>query len=172
MTRLLLAALLVTASEGGVAHAQSRPMPSYQDDEKWAAPTASDDNANSRDARRDEGYPSNYGDPPTRRPSRQSGDSGYNVAPPPFDGEDAAHRADRQRTAELNHRANTPPAANGGRTDYAQQSAQYRAELDDHAHAMQDYHAAQARYAERIARWRARADACEGGDLDACNAPE
>lgn len=183
MPRLLLAALIVTAGLGGAAHAQSqsRPMPSYQDDENWSSPTPSDDNANSRDARRDDGYAPGYGDPqtPRRRAHSNEDDDGYAGEPPA--GEDAAHRADRLRTADLNHRAYARPQsadgrprsrADAGQADYAQQSAQYRAELDDHAHAVQDYRAEQARYAERIARWRARANACEAGDLDACDGPQ
>ena len=175
MTRLLLAALLSASTIAGAAQAQSasRPMPAYQDDDRYASPTASDDNAASRDARRDAGYPSGYGDPKTvPRDDRQDGYAGYNDVPPP---EDAAHRADRLRTAELNHRAYARPSdpgtsRSGG--DYARQSAQYRAELADHQRALQDYSDERARYADRIARWRARANACEAGDVDACQAPE
>lgn len=182
MIRTFLVALLAAASLGGAAHgqAQQRPMPSYQDDESYGQPTPSDDNANSRDARQDEGYPRNYGNPPIRQPGsgRQDtpsddGYGGYDALQPPADRhEDASHQADRRRTTELNQRAYAHPNAGGSQSDYAQQSAQYRAELDDHAHAMQDYQAARARYAERIARWRARADACEAGHLDACEGPE
>jgi len=179
--RTFLVALLAASTLGGTAHgqAQQRPMPSYQDDESYGQPTPSDDNANSRDARSDEGYPRGYGNPPIRQGNGHGGASsddtysGYDAPPPPADRhQDAAHQADRRRTTELNQRAYAHPNAGGSQNDYAQQSAQYRAELDDHAHAMQDYQAARVRYAQRIARWRARADACEAGHLDACGGPE
>jgi hypothetical protein len=174
VTRTILAALLATAGLCGVAQAQSRPMPTYQDDESYGQPTASDDNASSRDARHDAGYPRGYGDPPTvGHDGRQNDYPGYADAPQGSD--DEAHRADRRRTAELNQRAAArprPAVSAQTRSDYSEQSAQYRAELADHARAMQDYNDERARYAERIAHWRARADACEAGDPAACNGPE
>lgn len=177
MTRTILAVLLLTAGVSESAHAQTRPMPSYQDDESYGQPTASDDNANSRDARQDSGYPRGFGDPKLRGADRQDDYPGYADVPPPSGqtGEDSAHRADRRRTAELNRRAqtqHTAAAAGQPRSDYGQQSAQYRAELADHARAMQDYGEERARYAQRIAHWRARADACEAGNLDACQGAE
>ena len=178
VTRTILAALLATAGVCGTAHAQSRPMPSYQDDETYGRPTPSDDTANSHDARADEDYPRNYGNPPVRQSNaRQSAPTddygGYDTPPPPSSrAEDAAHRADRLRTAELNHRAATRPAPRSGNATYDRQSAQYRAELADHERAMQNYGDERARYAERIARWRERANACEAGDAGACQGPE
>lgn len=100
--------------------------------------------------------------------------------------DDAAHRADRAYTAKLNQRRwpgyNATPVAppssrQSGRPTardqaYAQDSQAYRAELAAHQRAMQSYRQDQAGYADRVARWRARADACEGGNLDACNGPE
>lgn len=173
MTRTILA-VLFAASIAAAAHAQTRPMPSYQDDESYGQPTASDDNANSRDARRDAGYPSGYGDPRIGGAEQQNSYAGYDDVPP-APREDAAHRADRLRTADLNRRATArrnDTSAPQARGDYAQQSAQYRAQLADHAHAMQDYSNDRARYAERIARWRERASACEAGNIDACQGPE
>jgi hypothetical protein len=95
--------------------------------------------------------------------------------------DDAAHRADRAYTARLNQRRwpgyNAAPSAAAPRTGgaaasrYAQDSQAYRAELADHQRAMQAYQSDQARYADRVAAWRARADACERGNLDACNGP-
>jgi hypothetical protein len=147
-------------------------MPAYQDDESYGQPTASDDRADSRDARREAGYPGNYGDPKPRGADRQDDHADdADVPPSGYSSEDAAHRADRLRTAELNHRANTRPADTASpdaRSAYARQSAQYRAELADHARAVQDYSDDRARYADRIARWRARANACEAGDIEAC----
>ena len=176
MTRTILAALLLFSGVAATAHAQSRPMPSYQDDESYGQPTASDDNASSRDARRDSGYPAGYGDPKLRSSNRQDGYGGYADVPPADPGgEDAAHRADRLRTADLNRRAGARPRPAGdgqSRSAYNQQNAQYRAELADHARAMRDYSEERARYAERIADWRARANACEAGNVDACQGPE
>ena len=176
MTRTILAALLLAASGAGAAHAQTRQMPAYQDDESYGRPTASDDNANSRDARRETGFPAGYGDPKLRNTDRQDGYAGYNDVPPGYGGEDAAHRADRLRTADLNRRAGTarpkPVGDSQGRNAYDRQSAQYRAELADHARAMQDYSQERARYADRIASWRARANACEAGNVEACQGPE
>lgn len=94
--------------------------------------------------------------------------------------DDAAHRADRAYTANLNQRRwpgyNAPPSpprsGSAAAAGYTQESQAYRAQLADHQRAMQDYRDDQARYADRIARWRARADACERGNPDACNGPE
>ena len=175
MTRWLFVALLAIPWLAGAAQAQPRPMPAYQDDESYAPPSASDDNASSRDARGEAGYPRNYGDPSIKQRDRQQDPyAGYNDVPPPA-GEDAAHRADRLRTADLNHRANArPTTGSGSQSDngYARQSAQYRAELADHARALQDYGDERARYADRVARWRARANACEAGNVDACGGAE
>ncbi len=180
MIRSFLLVLLAAGAMGSAALAQSqpRPMPAYQDDESYGQPTPSDDNASSHDARAESGYPRDFGNPRTK----QSNDRSDAAPSDPFDGypppptadraEDAAHRADRRRTSELNQRARAHPKPSNGGDDYARQSAQYRAELDEHARAMQNYHDANARYAERIARWRARADACEAGQTDACEGPE
>jgi hypothetical protein len=177
VTRTILAVLLLASGVAGVAHAQTRPMPAYQDDESYGQPTVSDDQANSRDARRDAGYPAGYGDPKPRGADRQDSYSGYADVPPATGdgGEDAAHRADRLRTAELNHRANARPSgttSSDSRGAYARQSAQYRAELADHARALRTYDDDRARYADRIARWRAQANACEAGNLEACQRQE
>ena len=92
-------------------------------------------------------------------------------------GAGAAHAQTRpMRTADLNRRAGTarpkPIGDSQGRNAYDRQSAQYRAELADHARAMQDYSQERARYADRIASWRARANACEAGNVEACQGPE
>ncbi len=67
------------------------------------------------------------------------------------DGEDAAHRADRERTQALNGRS-----WNG----YSPATVRPR----DH----DDYARARAAYRQRLAAWRARVAACEAGRYDAC----
>jgi hypothetical protein len=68
--------------------------------------------------------------------------------------EDAAHRADRLRTQELNSRS-----ANG----YARPAAAAGNERSG-----DDYAQAQADYRRRLADWRRRVAACENGYYDAC----
>jgi hypothetical protein len=182
---MLLAAVVLLVPAAG--HAQStepsRQMPSYQDDSQGYAG----------------GYQDSYGTadthhhvdqtpPPPPVPDGYGG--GYNgqpgadgwKTPAPYaradqvdqgSPDDAAHRADRARTAALNRR--NWPGRNAAPTptpqSYSGAHAEYREELDQHARDMQDYRAEQARYAERIARWRARANACEAGNTDACEGP-
>ncbi|WBO20870.1 hypothetical protein [Sphingomonas abietis] len=86
---------------------------------------------------------------------------------------DAAHRADRARTAALNRQIrsgynNVPRASSGG--SYAADHARYQAELARHAQDMARYQDRQADYAQRIADWQARTYACEQGDASACDA--
>jgi len=67
--------------------------------------------------------------------------------------EDAAHRADRLRTQELNERAR----AVASRRDHgnAEQRNAYRTARD--------------RYERRMAEWRERVAACRAGQYDACD---
>lgn len=67
--------------------------------------------------------------------------------------EDAAHRADRLRTEQLNRSA----AAVVARRD--RQNAQVRRRGDD----------AMDRYQKELAAWRRRVAACNAGDYDACD---
>ncbi|WP_019832276.1 hypothetical protein [Sphingomonas sp. PR090111-T3T-6A] len=167
MTRTLFVALIATAALSGAAHAQSgRPMPSYDDGEP---PQAG-------------GYYDSYGTADAREDADR-GASSHWVTPKPYaradqvdEGtpNDAAHRADRAYTAQLNRNANTRPARSPGTRSsaYSREQAQYQAELAAHDRAMDDYRYARQRYAQRIANWRARADACEAGNIDACDGPE
>jgi hypothetical protein len=67
--------------------------------------------------------------------------------------EDAAHRADRQQTQDLNRNV--------------QRSVDQRNAAD--AAKVARYHEAAADYERRRAEWRRRVAACEGGDERACN---
>ena len=67
--------------------------------------------------------------------------------------EDAAHRADRLRTEQLNRDA----AAVVARRDTGNSGGQAA------------YRAARLRYERQMAEWRARVAACEGGDWRACD---
>lgn len=167
MTRTLFAALIATVALAGAAHAQTgRPMPSYDDGQP---PQAG-------------GYYDSYGSADARDQAEEGGGAGQWVAPRPYaradqveEGtpNDAAHRADRAYTAQLNHNANTRSAGSTGARSgaYSSEQAQYQAELAAHDRAMDDYRYARQRYAQRIANWRARADACEAGNLNACDGP-
>jgi hypothetical protein len=84
--------------------------------------------------------------------------------------DDAAHRADRARTASLNRRPwrgynGAPTGAPSG--SYAIEHAQYQAALAAHAQDMQRYQADQAAYQQRMANWRQQSDAC-AQDAYAC----
>ncbi len=177
MPRLLIAALLATAAFTGTAHAQyygERPMPSYDDGEP-RDPRGYYDSYGTADAREDEDSPV---DEQSMAEYRQAT---HWVRPKPYAREaqvdegtpnDAAHRADRAYTAELNrnayNRSVRSSSAGAGSGNYARNSAQYRADLNQHAREMQEYRAARARYAERVSDWRARTNACEAGNYDAC----
>jgi len=67
-------------------------------------------------------------------------------------GEDAAHRADRLRTEQLNRRA----AASVAHRDAG------------NARSKDDYSAARARYERQMRAWRRQVSACSAGDWDAC----
>ncbi|NIJ07783.1 hypothetical protein FHS31_001393 [Sphingomonas vulcanisoli] len=66
--------------------------------------------------------------------------------------EDAAHRADRERTQELNRRA----------------AAVVERRNDSNAQGSAAYRAAHARYERDMAEWRRRVAACDRGDWSAC----
>jgi hypothetical protein len=160
VNRTLLATLLAgTTLSGGAAQAQSqtappaRTMPSYDDGEA-RDPQGYYDREDSSDARRD--------DP-------RAAQSDYRQAPSPSGPDDAAHRADRARTAELNQNHYRRPDSNDG---YAEQQAEYREQLAQHEQDVRTYQYSRSRYAARIAEWRARADACEAGNIDACEGPD
>ncbi len=167
MNRLLVVALLATASAAaltGAAHAQSRPMPAYDEQQTRPSPDGSYEDSYSSEDTRNQDRDQRDTPPPS---SRWATPAPYARADQVDQGrpDDSAHRADRAYTADLNRRRwagrNAPPPPAGS---YSQSSAAYRAELAEHDRAMQQYRAAQDRYAERITRWRARADACEAGD--------
>jgi hypothetical protein len=84
---------------------------------------------------------------------------------------DAAHRADRARTADLNRRPRHGynAATSGEPNSYAAEHAQYQAELAAHARDMQRYQDDQAAYRQRLAGWHERTAACRGGDAYACD---
>lgn len=159
MNRSFYVALIATATLSGAAHAQSgRPMPAYDDGEP---PQAG-------------GYYDSYGTADAREDADRSASSHW-VTPRPYaradqvdEGtpNDAAHRADRAYTAELNRNANSRSGRRSGASSGEQ--ARYQADLAAHDRAMDDYRAARQRYARRMADWRARADACEAGNIDAC----
>jgi hypothetical protein len=73
------------------------------------------------------------------------------LAQPAF-AEDAAHRADRQRTEALNRQAATAVGKRDARNGDGEQA----------------YRAARERYERRMAEWRRRVQACEAGDWSAC----
>jgi hypothetical protein len=67
--------------------------------------------------------------------------------------EDAAHRADRLVTEQLNRRA--------------LQSSEPRLRRNDKAD--RDYDVAKKRYEQKLADWRRQVAACEAGDWSACD---
>jgi hypothetical protein len=76
------------------------------------------------------------------------------AASPAYAREDAAHRADRLRTEQLNRSAGA--VVDQRRRRNADGQARYRN--------------AQADYARRMAAWRAQVAACRSGDYAACDA--
>ena len=177
MPRLLIAALLASAALTGTAHAQyggERPMPSYDDGERQD-PRGYYDSYGTADAREDEDSPV---DEQRMADYRQAT---HWVEPKPYaradqvdEGtpNDAAHRADRAYTAELNRNAYNHSLRSGsarsGSSHYARAQAQYRADQNQHARDMQDYRAAQSRYSDHLDDWHRRVAACEAGYYDAC----
>lgn len=187
---LLLAAVLFPAAVLAQS-APQRPMPTYDDGEPDAPGGYQDSTSTVGMAHRQVAQPA--GSAPREGHDSDGYDNHDVPPPPPSDGwrtprpyphenqvddgrpDDAAHRADRNRTAALNHRtwpgynAPTPGAATGS---YAASHAQYQAELDRYARDMQRYHAEQARYSDRMTHWQAQTDACEHGYDQACAAPQ
>ncbi|MBA2935982.1 hypothetical protein HZF05_18025 [Sphingomonas sp. CGMCC 1.13654] len=83
---------------------------------------------------------------------------------------DAAHRADRARTASLNRRpwqGYNGASMTGSSGSYAAEHAQYQAALAAHAQDMQRYQADQSDYQQHLADWRQQSDAC-ARDAYAC----
>ena len=70
--------------------------------------------------------------------------------------EDAAHRADRLRTAQLNRSAAASVTKRGPARREGYRAARDRYEQD------------REQYERDLADWRARVDACRAGDRDAC----
>jgi hypothetical protein len=161
--RLLIVALLASAAITGTAHAQygggERPMPGYDDGER-PDPRGYDDRYGTDDARAEEESPIDEQRMADYREAKHwSEPRPYARADQVDEGtpNDAAHRADRAYTAELNRSANarSRPTSMGG------SNAQYRAD-------MQAYRAARARYADHLDDWHRRVAACEAGYYDAC----
>ncbi len=176
MPRLLIVALLASAALSGTAHAQyygsDRPMPSYDDGER-PDPRGYYDSYGTADARVEEESPID------EQRMAEYREAAHWVQPKPYaradqvdEGtpNDAAHRADRAYTAELNRNANarSRQTSAGGSGNYTRNQAQYRANLSEHARDMQAYRAAQARYADHLDDWHRRVAACEAGNYDAC----
>jgi hypothetical protein len=181
---LLAAALLIPAA----AHAQSapppapRPMPSYQDsDAQWRGGTSESYGTAELHHHVDQTpppppVPQGYGayDAPPQEGGQQLPQP-YPRAQQVDQGSpnDAAHQADRARTANLNRQPrrgyNDMPMVSG---NYAAEHAQYQAELARHAQDMQHYENEQDRYARRMANWRAQSEACRNGDPSACESPQ
>jgi hypothetical protein len=170
--RLLLAALLASATLAGTAHAQEyagRPMPSYDDGEP-IDPRGYYDSYGTADARYDDASPVDEQRMADYRAAN------HWVQPRPYSradqveqgtSNDAAHRADRAYTAELNRNAKARSRSSMPRVSGRDQT-QYRADLDAHSRDMAQYRADRARYDQRIANWHSRANACEAGYYDAC----
>lgn len=146
MTRLFLVALLAGAAVTGTARAQSYDQPG--------------------DGQSGYGQPG-YGQRPM--PSYQDGEAAQ-----PGGTDDSYGSADA-RTDDGYRRGYGQPALPPGTTQppsggYADSQSDDRPA--DRRQVMRDARYARSHYAERIARWRARADACEAGDLRACQGPE
>ncbi len=152
MPRLLIAALLASAAFTGTAHAQygERPMPSYEDGEP-RDPGGYYDSYGTADARDDEDTAID------EQHMAEYREATHWVRPKPYaradqvdEGtpNDAAHRADRAYTAELNrnayNRSLRSGGSGGGSGNYARAQAQYRADQNQHAREMQQYRAARA----------------------------
>ncbi len=180
MPRLLIVALLASAALTGTAHAQyghaqydgGRPMPSYDDGER-SDPRGYYDSYGTADARAEEEAPVD------EQRMAEYREATHWVEPRPYaradqvdEGtpNDAAHRADRAYTAELNRNANarSRQTSVGGSGTSARNQAQYHADLNEHARDMQAYRTAQARYANHLDDWHRRVAACEAGYYDAC----
>ena len=71
--------------------------------------------------------------------------------------EDAAHRADRLRTEQLNRDAAAAVTKRDKRTS------------QNYDRAMADYDAAQERYQKAMSAWRRRVAACRAGDYASCD---
>ena len=161
MPRLLIAALLASAALTGTAHAQydgERPMPGYDDGER-PDPRGYYDSYGTADARGDEQSPidgQRFAD--TREAAHWVEPKPYARADQVDEGtpNDAAHRADRAYTAELNRNA------------YARSRGNVTRGSGSSARDMQAYRAAQARYAEHLDEWHRRVAACEAGHYEAC----
>jgi hypothetical protein len=171
---LILAALLLPAS----AHAQSmqpapRPMPTYQDsDAQWRGGTSETTSTTDMHHHVDQTpppppVPEGYGYDPYRVPGSgpdlPPADDSRTSKPRQGNPDDAAHRADRAQTAELNRRPwrgyNAAPTTNPS-NGYAADHARYRAQLAAHAQDVQRYRADEAQYEQRLANWRQQTEAC------------
>lgn len=180
---LILAAYLLPAAAYAQSTPAPRPMPAYQDnDAQWRGGTSESYGTADLHHHVDQTpppppVPDGYGyDPyggslaPSSRPQPAPAD-GWKT-PKPYarpdqvdqgSPDDAAHRADRARTASLNRRQwrgyNAAPAANSSE-GYAAEHARYQAELAAHARDMQRYQADQADYQQRMADWRQQSGEC------------
>lgn len=177
-----------------------RQMPTYQDDDaQWRGGTSEtygtadlhhhvDQTPAPPPVPQGYGYDP-YGGPPPESGSGSGSTSGSSPQPAPANGwktpkpyaradqvdqgnaSDAAHQADRARTASLNRRTwrgyNGAPSAYSPNS-YATEHAQYQAELAAHAQDMQRYQSDQAEYQQRMANWRRQSAACAQSDGYAC----
>lgn len=187
---LFAAALLLPAA----AFAQSAPqpaprqMPTYQDDDaQWRGGTSESYGTADLHHHVDQTpppppVPEGYGYDPYRDSSsgpEQAPADGWKT-PKPYarpdqvdqgTPNDAAHRADRARTAGLNRRpwrgynASSSTAAGN---PYAAEHARYQAALAAHAQDIRRYQDDQEVYRQRMAAWHRQSEACAQGDSYAC----
>jgi hypothetical protein len=182
---LVLAALLFPVAAFAQSGAQPAPrqMPTYQDnDAQWRGGTSDTYSTTDMHHHVDQTPPpppvpqgygydpyenagSGRGSAPTDRATTPKTQAQPNQGNP----NDAAHRADRARTADLNRRPwrGYNAAAAGSPDDYPADQARYQSQLAAYAQDMQHYQQDQARYQQRMADWRQQTDDC-ARDAYAC----
>lgn len=185
---LVLATLLLPAAALAQSTPQPAPrqMPTYQDDDaQWRGGTSETYSTTDMHHHVDQTpppppVPQGYGYDPydESRSERDSAPANGSKAPKPqaradqtnqANPDDAAHRADRARTADLNRRPwrDYNAAAAGPANGYSADHIRYQAQLSTYAQNMQRYQQDQARYRQRMANWRQQTDDC-ARDAYAC----